>query len=268
MTEPKRWCDDPAESGALRALLESFPAPNGLPSSVFARVRSHLDGADLGAPQGPDPCPGGALAGGKTASLAGLSLKLGTGALIVGGLALGLGDRSAPRQGAPAPLSSAVFAPIPPVVAPPRGTSAQTPSPTLEAPRTDAAASTPVRAVPETATRKRRPPSIREEAELLERARAALARAPHEAKRYLREYDARVRAPLLEVERTLLEIEVLAELGEHARAIALAERTLRAYPTSVYAPRVHALLKKLARDVRTEAKLGPAQSVGSSEATP
>ncbi len=90
---------------------------------------------------------------------------------------------------------------------------------------------------------RQRPPGVvhdvREEVELLDRARGALLRhAPSEALDRLRQYAQRFPTGTLRQEAAVLRIEALREQGEPARAAALARDFLAKHPGSPHAERV------------------------------
>jgi outer membrane protein assembly factor BamD (BamD/ComL family) len=89
------------------------------------------------------------------------------------------------------------------------------------------------------------PDGLRDQAEVLDGARALLAAGDGRgALGRVAEYDRRFPAGPLHEEALLLRIEALTRLGERGPAAALAHRFLETYPASVHGERVAALVQE------------------------
>ena len=87
---------------------------------------------------------------------------------------------------------------------------------------------------------------LRQQAELLDRARARIASGdPGSAMALLDDYDRRFAGAPLAEESLLLRVEALARRGDRSGASSLGGQFLKAYPASVHADRVRALLHAL-----------------------
>lgn len=238
--EVTRWTD--AASGSsevppeLRRLLEVGRQQLGTPAEIAMLAQSlarALPGSGLGnsaGPSGAAPVPIAARWGAWLAA---------GGAVLVGAVTWwALGSRSLPEPSLEAsapPVSSQSVEPVSPPLppAPPQAIVAAEATPETVAERPSA----PRRAAPRPRGHTASKPSVAE-AELLERAQAALAKRPKHALALTREHQRRFPRGLLVQEREVIAIDALNRLGQKRAAGAKAAEFEERYRGSVHQPRL------------------------------
>lgn len=234
--EVTRWTDPASGSSEvpseLRRLLEVSRQQIGTPAEVALLAQSlarALPGAGLGnsGPSGLAPVP---VAARWSAWLAA------GGAVLAGAVAWwAIGSRSLPEPSLEAsvpPVSTPPAAPAPPPAPPEPMVAAEvTPEPAAERP------SALERAAPRPRAHTASKPSVAE-AELLERAQAALATRPKDALALTREHQRRFPRGLLVQEREVIAIDALSRLGQKRAASAKAAEFEERYRGSVHQPRL------------------------------
>ncbi|HET9954785.1 MAG TPA: hypothetical protein VFQ61_09785 [Polyangiaceae bacterium] len=244
--DPPRWVlapHTPSSEGLQRLFQEAErDVPNDSQLAALESRLRDLMGSGVAGPQALEPQPEPPL----HATRAPLSRagKLGLVGLAVGVVAAGVAvvvlvNRKAPDPTPPVlpapsrtitvPSQPAPLPPSPPAVdsslVPPSPTpSSAEPAPAQEA---EPKRAQPPRVAPNT-------PSAASEAELLERARKALAQDPTAALALTRTHEVRFASGLLRQEREVIAIEALRRLGRQAEASARAERFSKTYPGSAH----------------------------------
>jgi len=250
-TEPVRLRDDPDAPEALREDLAAA-AGAALPALDLEAGLASLEaaiGAEGGGPSDPGtPGAGGGATGGASLG-GGAAMAAGAGAVIlalIGGAYLWLASDDgaseavaarppAPEAVEPVEVEAAAPAPEP---AEPAPTEAVEPEPE-PAPEAEPSARPRRGARRAVARRPSSPePDLREEMELTNRARAALAGRPAEALRLAREGQRRFGDGLFSEEREAIEVLALAALDRADEARPRGERFLRRHPRSTFAERV------------------------------
>lgn len=221
LEDPPRLLDSPDEPLGLREALRGAEADLGSPAQI-SRVAGRL-GPLLGA---------AGSAGGTAAAVSGAvkASALALAVVVVGGGAWLLGGtRSSPS--APAALQSApaqapVAVPAAPAL-PPVSAVAAEPAPAESA-------------TPSALPQKISPPAGPSEADLLEEARALLARDPARALARANQTAARYPRGVLVQEREVIAIQALRRLGRDAEAERRARAFAKAFPGSAFQPKLDA----------------------------